>query len=121
MTEVLLVPLPLPRFATFEWLNRPLKRNDLAWKQVLADEVLVSLAAGGLVEIDNRHGNFAPPEHPASFEPPLPGDQTAFWCHHHRMKHPHLGDAIRERPKVAQVLAVPKADLDLIDVHSSSI
>jgi len=46
----------------------------------------MSLATGGLIQINDGDGNVAPAQKPTSFETPLTGNQTPFGRDDYRME-----------------------------------
>ena len=52
--------LALAGLAALQRFDGALERHDFAGQQILAHEVLVRLAAGGLIQIDDGHRNFGP-------------------------------------------------------------
>ncbi len=118
MTEVRPDALPLAGLAALQWLDGAFQRDDLAGQQILADEVLVRLAAGGLKEIHDSHRNLGPAERPAGLQPPLSGNQPTFEGDDNRVQQTDFADAVGKRTQVAEILAIPKTDLDLINIHA---
>jgi hypothetical protein len=77
----------------------------------------VCFTARSLIQIDDRHWYVGPAKVSAGLKPPLPGNEPPLGGDHDRMKQADLRDAVGESTEIAQLLPVPKPDLDLVNVH----
>jgi hypothetical protein len=75
----------------------PHRATIFTGQEVLAHEIFMRLATGSLIQIDDCDRDIGPAQGPASFKPPLPGDQTAFGSHSYWVTSGEAFDSGRNR------------------------
>src|ERR1017187_6212970 len=116
-TEVRPAALPFASCPPLQWFDSPFQGHDFAGQQILADEVLMSLTPGCLIEIHNGDWHVFPAAQTACFQTTLAGNEPPLGRDDNRVKQAHLADAIGQGPQITEVLPVAETDLYQVNSH----
>src|ERR1017187_1210887 len=116
-TEVRPAALPFASCPPLQWFDSPFQGHDFAGQQILADEVLMSLTPGCLIQINYCDRHLVPPEQTAGFQAALSGNEAPLGRNDHWVQQSDLADAVGQGSQGTQVLPVTKPDLYLLNSH----